>query len=301
MKPTLLILAAGMGSRYGGLKQADPVGPNGEVMLDYSIYDAIRAGFGKIVFVIREDFAEQFKTGVAARFADRIPVGFAYQALNDLPAGFTVPEGREKPWGTTQAILSARHEVGENFCAINADDFYGREAFALMADYLADTDPTSQPAHYAMAGYELKATLSEHGSVARGICRTDEGGFLKSVEELTKIIKTEGGAENCEDDGTSTKLTGDELVSMNFWGFTPQVFGHLDQLFRDFLVAKGGELKSECYIPTCVDTLIQKGQATVKVLKTTSQWFGVTYREDKPIVQQSIERLIASGDYPKAI
>ncbi len=301
MKPTLLILAAGMGSRYGGLKQADPVGPNGEVMLDYSIYDAIRGGFGKVVFVIRRDFAAEFESGVASRFADRIPVGFAYQSLDDLPAGFTVPQGRTKPWGTAQAILCARREVTENFCAINADDFYGREAFALMADQLADTDPLSQPARYAMAGYQLKQTLSENGSVARGICRVDRGGHLESVEEMTKIVRSASGAENREDEAPAVPLTGDELVSMNFWGFTPQIFGHLDMQFRAFLRDKGSEQKTECYIPSCVDALIRSGQATVRVIETKSKWFGVTYREDKPVVRQSIERLIATGKYPKKI
>lgn len=290
-----------MGSRYGGLKQADPMGPNGETVLDYSVFDAIRAGFGRVVFVIRKDFAEAFEARVASRFSDRIPIDFTYQDLNDLPAGFSVPEGREKPWGTGHAVLTARDTIRENFAVINADDFYGRDAYGKMGGFLSSAGEKDGVAEYAMVGYELRQTLSEHGSVARGICHVDKDHHLVSVQEMTKIFATPEGAEHREENGELFPLTGHEMVSMNFWGFTPKAFDHLGQQFETFLRKNESSPKAEFYIPLAIDATIGESQATVTVLETSSEWFGVTYREDKPHVQESIRRLIASGDYPEKL
>ena len=287
-KPTLVLLAAGMGSRYGGLKQVDPVGPSGETLLDYSIYDALRAGYGKVVFIIRHDIEEQFREVVGKRFEGRVPVDYAFQELNDLPAGFKLPEGRTKPWGTTHAILAAGQVVREPFTVINADDYYGRASFREMAGHL-----TSGSKDLAMVGFQLKNTLSEHGTVARGICGVGADGYLTSVEELTKIEKTPTGAR--EGDRT---FTGEELVSMNFWGFQPDVFPKLRANFAAFLQRAGQELKSECYIPASVNDLMVAGKARVKVLQSRDSWFGVTYKEDKPRVVESIAKLIQRGEYP---
>jgi UTP-glucose-1-phosphate uridylyltransferase len=287
-KPTLVLLAAGMGSRYGGLKQVDPVGPSGETLLDYSIFDALRAGFGKVVFIIRHDIEAQFREVVGKRFEGRVPVDYAFQELNDLPAGFKVPEGRTKPWGTTHAILAAENVVREPFAVLNADDFYGRESFATLATHL-----TSGSKDLAMVGFRLKNTLSEHGTVARGVCGVGADGYLTSVEEFTKIEKTSTGAR--EGDRT---FTGEELVSMNFWGFQPGIFPDLRQCFTAFLQKAGNELKSECYIPATVNDLMVAGKARVKMLSSSSPWFGVTYKEDKPRVVESIAKLVANGDYP---
>lgn len=234
MKPTLLILAAGMGSRYGGLKQLDAMGPSGEVVLDYSVFDAIRAGFGKVVFVIRRDFEEQFRTQIGAKFGSRIQVEYAFQDLHDLPEGFTVPEGRTKPWGTAHAVLAAEGVVNEPFLMINADDFYGQDAFAKIASDLTNPRPQDGLSHYSMVGFYLKNTLSEHGSVARGVCTRGADGLLASVTEMTQIFKTATGAENRET-APPLALSGEEVVSMNFFGFTPDVFGHLRAAFVEFL------------------------------------------------------------------
>jgi dTDP-glucose pyrophosphorylase len=298
MKPTLLILAAGMGSRYGGLKQLDAMGPSGEVVLDYSVFDAVRVGFGKVVFVIRRDFEEQFRTQVGARFGNRIQVDYAFQDINDLPAGFTVPEGRTKPWGTAHAVLAAEKVVHEPFLMINADDFYGRDAFAKMAANLTAPRPDDGIDHYSMVGYYLKNTLSDHGSVARGVCTRDAGGMLASITEMTKIFKTPTGAENRETE-PALPLTGEEVVSMNFFGFTPGLFGHLRTAFTEFLKVNGTDLKAECYAPKVVDDLIKAGRADVKVLESNDSWFGVTYPEDKADVVASIRALVASGAYPQ--
>ena len=295
-KPTLLVLAAGMGSRYGGLKQIDPVGPTGETIIDYSVFDALRAGFGKLVFVIRKDIESQFREIVGARFEQRIAVEYAYQELDKLPAGYSLPAGRTKPWGTTHAILMAQGVVKEPFAAINADDFYGRQAYQLMARHL-----TSGATDYAMVGFILRSTLSDHGSVARGICRVDGNNHLTSVVEMMKIEPDGGGAKNTDADGKITRLTGDEAVSMNFWGFTPALFPQLQTQFDAFLKKSGGELKSECYIPSTVNDLVITGQAKVKVLRTNDSWFGVTYREDRPQVVASIRQLIAQGRYPEKL
>ncbi len=296
--PTLVILAAGMGSRYGGLKQIDAMGPNGEAVIDYSVFDAIRAGFGKVVFVIRRDFDEAFRSFVDARFGKAIPVEYVYQQLDDLPEGFSVPEGREKPWGTNHAVLTAAKVVKEPFAAINADDFYGRDAYRKLADFLTGT---ASEGRYCMVGFQLKNTLSDFGTVSRGLCTTDAGGKLLSVRELTKIAGTPEGAENHAPDGSVQKLTGEEFVSMNMWGFAPDYLERSREHFIAFLETQGSELKSEWYIPTVVDDLIREGKATVDVLGTTSSWFGVTYQEDKPHVMASIQSLIAAGEYPERL
>ena len=294
--PTLLVLAAGMGSRYGGLKQIDPVGPAGETIIDYSIYDALRAGFGKLVFVIRKDIEQQFREIIGARFEKRVAVEYVFQELDKLPPGFSLPAGRTKPWGTTHAILMAENVVKEPFAAINADDFYGQQAYKLLANYL-----TSGSSDYAMVGFILKNTLSDFGSVARGVSRTDAADYLTSVVEMMKIERDGAAAKNTDAEGKITRLTGDEAVSMNFWGFTPALFPQLKTKFTEFLKKSGGELKSECYIPSTVNDLVIAGQAKVKVLRTHDSWFGVTYREDRPMVVESIRKLIARGDYPEKL
>jgi len=302
MKPTLLILAAGMGSRYGGLKQIDPMGPNGETVLDYSVFDALRAGFGKVVFVIRRDFEDVFKKQVGAKFDQRIPVEYAFQDMTDLPEGFTVPEGRTKPWGTTHAMLAAESVINEPCVMINADDFYGRDAFASIAAHLQSAPAEANGKNqYCMVGFKLSNTLSEHGSVARGVCTADADNLLTSVTEMTKIFKTDTGAENREVEGAYIPLTGDEPVSMNFWGFTPAIFPQLRAAFVDFLKKEGNEQKSECYVPKVVDVLIRDGKADVRVLPTTSKWFGVTYPDDKQDVVASIQKLVSNGEYPASL
>jgi hypothetical protein len=295
-KPTLLVLAAGMGSRYGGLKQIDPVGPNGETIIDYSIYDALRAGFGKLVFVIRKDIEPQFREIIGTRFEQRIAVEYVFQELDKLPAGFSLPAGRTKPWGTTHAILMAEGVVKENFAAINADDFYGQQAYKVLAQHLTSGTPD-----YAMVGFILKNTLSDHGTVARGVSRVDANNYLTHIVELMKIERDGGGAKDTGPDGKITKLTGDEAVSMNFWGFTPALFPQIRAEFEKFLKKAGGEQKSECYIPATVGELVTSGRAKCKVLRSSDSLFGVTYREDRPQVVESIRQLIAQGKYPEKL
>jgi hypothetical protein len=295
-KPTLLVLAAGMGSRYGGLKQIDPVGPAGETIIDYSIYDALRAGFGKLVFVIRKDIEQQFREIVGARFEKHAPVEYVFQELDKLPAPYTLPAGRTKPWGTTHAILMADGVIKENFAAINADDFYGQEAYKVLAQHLTAGTPD-----YAMVGFILKNTLSPNGTVARGVSRVDANNYLTNIVEMMKIEPDGSGAKNTEADGKITKLTGDEAVSMNFWGFTPALFPQLKVEFEKFLKKAGGEQKSECYIPATVGDLVTSGRAKCKVLRSSDSWFGVTYREDRPQVVESIRQLVAQGKYPEKL
>jgi len=291
MQPTLLVMAAGMGSRYGGLKQLDAVGPGGETIIDYSIHDALQTGFARLVFVIRRDIEAPFREAIGRKFEKRAAVEYVFQELDKLPPGFAVPMGRTKPWGTTHAILLAEEAVHEPFAAINADDFYGRDSFQVMADFLRAGGPD-----YAMVGYTLRNTLSEHGSVSRGVCVCDPAGYLQAVTELTKIEKHGPGAQ-----AEGRVLSGDEPVSMNFWGFTPALFPQLREHFGEFLRRSGHELKSECYIPTTVNELVAAGKARVKVLRTPSSWFGVTYQEDKPRVTAGIRQLIARGDYPEKL
>ncbi|GAA5477495.1 hypothetical protein Hhel01_00981 [Haloferula helveola] len=288
-----------MGSRYGGLKQMDPMGPNGETVLDYSVFDAIRAGFGKVVFVIREDFAEAFKEGVGARFADRIEVEYAFQKLDDLPDGFEVPADRVKPWGTSHAVRAARDVINEPFAVINADDFYGADAYQVIARWFAGLGSDPAKSHYCMVGYPLRNTLSEHGSVNRGICQTTDGSLLSDVEEVVDIARgDDGNVRGTRMDGSILEIPEDSPVSMNFWGFTPEYFAQLETHFIKFLTEKGSELKSECYIPTVVDQLIRDGAADCEVLDTSASWFGVTYPDDKPHVVESIAKLVEEGVYP---
>jgi hypothetical protein len=295
-KPTLLVMAAGMGSRYGGLKQIDPVGPSGETLMDYSIFDAIRAGFGKVVFVIRKDIEAPFKETIGAKFEKRIPVEYVFQELDKIPGEFKVPEGRTKPWGTTQAVLMAEDAIKEPFAVINADDFYGAEGYQVLAGHLNSGSPD-----YAMVGFVLRNTLSEFGSVARGVSQADNDGYLKSVVELTKVERDGNGAKDTDPSGKVTQMTGGELVSLNMWGFTPAVFPQLRQHFRAFLERSGNDLKSENYVPSTVNELVSSGEARVKVLRTNDAWFGVTYREDRPRVVDSIAALVKKGKYPEKL
>jgi dTDP-glucose pyrophosphorylase len=285
-----------MGSRYGGLKQIEAVGPSGETIIDYSIFDAMRAGFGKLVFIIRKDIEEPFKEVVGSRFEKRIAVDYVFQELDNIPAGFSVPAGRTKPWGTTQAILMAADAIKEPFAVINADDFYGAESYQVMSKHLQ-----AGSGDYSMVGFVLRNTLSEFGTVARGVCRVGSDGFLEQVVELTAIARDGDHAKDTASDGTVTMLTGDEPVSMNMFGFTPQVFGKLQDHFKKFLEANGPDLKKECYIPSTVNEMLVVGQAKVKVLRSNDSWFGVTYREDHAHVVESIRRLVQSGKYPESL
>ncbi|HEV2320064.1 MAG TPA: sugar phosphate nucleotidyltransferase, partial [Verrucomicrobiae bacterium] len=266
---TLLVLAAGIGSRYGGLKQMDPIGANGETIIDYSIHDAIRAGFGRAVFVIRRDIESQFREVVGVRFEKKIAVDYVFQELNKLPQGYSLSPKRTKPWGTGQAILTAADVVRGPFAAINADDFYGANSFRALADHLA-----SDPADFAMVGFVLRNTLSEFGSVARGVCTITPDGFLESVTEMTKIQREGGDVTACGPDGAGHRLSGDETVSMNMWGFTPALFGELRKRFCEFLESHGQEEKAEFYIPSAVNDIVQAGRARVKMLHTPDSWFG---------------------------
>ena len=295
MKPTLFVLAAGMGSRYGGLKQIDGLGPSGETIMDYSVYDALRAGFGKVVFVIRKDFEEAFRKAVISKYADKVPCEVCFQSVDSVPEGCTYNPERTKPWGTNHAVLMAKDLIKEPFAVINADDFYGRESFQVLADYLKSVEGTT--GKYCMVGYRVANTLSENGSVSRGVCATDENGYLTDVVERTKIEKV-GDKIIYAEDGVDTEISPNSPVSMNMWGFTPEYFEYVEKAFVEFLQARGQELKSEFYIPTLVNDMIRSGEATCKVLDTTSKWFGVTYAEDRPQVVMKINNLVKEGVYP---
>lgn len=291
-------MAAGMGSRYGGIKQIDPMGPNGEIILDYSVYDAAKAGFGRVVFIIRKDIEDAFRESIGNRFEGKIKVDYAFQEMDDLPAGFTVPEGREKPWGTGQAILACRNIVKEPFVVINADDFYGASAFREGARGLSQADPGSLNGF--LVGYRLANTLSPHGYVTRGVCEeVDE--HLSKVVERFKIGRNDSGVVEYQDEGANHAMSGEELASMNFWGFTPALFPVLEKRFEAFLTQYGRELKSEYLIPSEIDALISSGEMKVKVLKTDASWFGVTYPEDKPAVKSCLASLVESGAYPSPL
>jgi dTDP-glucose pyrophosphorylase len=293
-KPALLVLAAGIGSRYGGLKQIDPVGPGGETIIDYSVYDAIRAGFGRLVFVIRKDIERAFRDVIGSRFEQRIGIDYVFQELEKLPAGFSVPRGRVKPWGTGHAVLMGAETLHEPFAVINGDDFYGRNSFALLSQHLQ-----SGSSDLAMVGFVLKNTLSEFGSVARGVCQTDVEGYLETVAELTRIERdAEGAIKHTDSADRAHRLTGDEIVSLNTWGFTPELFPLLRDEFARFLERHGAEAKAEFFIPTAINNLIGEGRVRLKVLPTPDSWFGVTYREDRPRVIESIQRLVKEGVYP---
>ncbi len=297
VKPTLLVLAAGMGSRYGSLKQMDGVGPNGEAIIDYSIYDAIRAGFGKVVFVIRHSFAKEFAEMFnRERFGGRIEVEYVYQELDCLPEGFSVPEGRQKPWGTNHAVMMAAGVIREPFAVVNADDFYGREGFEVIGRYLASLEGSRN--EYCMVGYEVSKTLSENGTVSRGVCEVDSEGCLAGMVERTKIERVDGTIVFHEG-GEDTPLAENTPVSMNLFGFTPDYFEYSDSYFRQFLMENGADIKAEFYIPLMVNKLIGDSTARMRVLNTASQWFGVTYKEDRPQLVSKIEALIADGVYPR--
>tara|TARA_X000000368_G_C22974310_1_gene686932 strand:- start:100 stop:981 length:882 start_codon:yes stop_codon:yes gene_type:complete len=284
---TLLVMAAGMGSRYGGLKQLDPVGPNGETIIDYSVYDAIRSGFNKVVFIIRREFEKEFKSQITDKYEGSIKVEFAFQELSALPNNFKCPEGRVKPWGTGQAILTAAGQINEPFVAINGDDFYGLESYQVIADYYKNGGDS-----FSMVAFQLGNTLSEFGGVSRGLC-TVESGLLSTVVETHNIKRTALGVTSDQD----IELNGSEPVSMNVWGFTPDLFNHLRSMFYDFLERDGKEMKSEFLIPSVVNNLIHADMKHVKVLRTGSSWFGVTYKEDRPYVVNQIQALIDNGDY----
>lgn len=302
MTLTLVVLAAGMGSRYGGLKQVDPMGPSGETVLDYSVHDAIRAGFGRVLFIIRRDFEAEFRAVIGARFTGRVQVDYVFQSLDALPEGHVLPAGRTKPWGTGHAVWCAREALDGPFAVVNADDFYGAGSFARLAEFFrvasaadAKGGVKAQPPEFAMVGFALANTLSEHGAVSRGVCAVDAGGVLQGIEEHTGILATEVGA------GSEKKYAPDVTVSMNCWGFTAAFLPMLDARWRAFLALNGASEKTEFYLPFSVNDLLVSGEARVRVLPTSDSWFGVTYREDKPRVQAAIAALVASGAYPSPL
>ncbi|MDR2679989.1 MAG: nucleotidyltransferase [Tannerella sp.] len=297
MKPILFVLAAGMGSRYGGLKQLDGVGPNGETIMDYSIFDAIRGGFGKVVFVIRKDFEDDFREKILSKYENHIPVETVFQSLDKLPEGFTCPEGRTKPWGTNHAVLMGKGVIKEPFAVINADDFYGRDSFEVIGRELSGAGEEKKN-EYCMVGFRVGNTLSESGSVARGVCGMDAGGYLTTVVERTAIERINGEIRFIDENGATVVLDENTPVSMNMWGFTPDYFEYSEEYFKDFLRENMDNLKSEYFIPLMVNELVTKNIARVKVLDTTSKWFGVTYIADRQGVVDKIRALIDAGEYP---
>lgn len=297
MKPTLFVLAAGMGSRYGGLKQLDGVGPQGQTIMDYSIFDAIRAGFGKVVFVIRKDFEPDFRAKILSKYEGHVPVEVVFQSIDKLPEGYTAPADRVKPWGTNHAVLMGRDVINEPFAVINADDFYGRDAFEVIARELSR--PHDRKGDYCMVGFRVGNTMTENGTVARGVCETNADKMLTKVTERTDIgYDADHKIAFTDENGATCHLDPATPVSMNLWGFTPEYFDYSDREFRRFIDAHGTELKSEFYIPTCIDTLINSGEATVRVLDTDSRWFGVTYAADRQGVVDRLAALHAAGEYP---
>lgn len=299
MKPTLMILAAGMGSRYGGLKQMDSVGPSGETIIDYSIYDAIRAGFGKIVFIIRASFEDEFGRLYTEKLKNKIPTLFVQQELDRLPPGFTVPAEREKPWGTAHAMLVARQVISEPFAVINADDFYGSQAFSLLYEYLTgyDNRPVSE---HCLIGYTLSNTLSDHGAVSRGVCSVDADGYLRTISERKGVERHEDHVRFTDGDSYG-ELSGDEIVSMNMWGFHHGIFEVIDEVFTDFLKSSINQPRSECYIPDFVERMTKSRSGLVKVITSGDSWFGVTFQEDRPIVVKKLQTLVNSGVYPSRL
>lgn len=298
MKPTLLVLAAGMGSRYGGNKQLDQVGPSGETIIDYSIYDAKRAGFGKVVFVIRRDIEEQFKETFVKRLKDVIEIDYVFQELGNLPEEFKVPDGRQKPWGTSHAILVTEPKIHEPFGVINADDYYGVDSFNVLYDFLTnDKDDTN----FCIVGYRLGNTLSDHGHVNRGICRVSNDGYLVNIVETRGIEKRPDGVFAPDAEGNINEYTGDEIVSMNLFGFKPSCYKYLNMEFSNFLRERIDDPKAELDIPTSLDKFVKKGEITIQILRSNSRWFGVTYREDKPFVVESIRKMVEAGVYPEKL
>lgn len=300
-KPTLVIMAAGMGSRYGGLKQIDPMGPNGEIIMDYSIYDAVKAGFDKVVFIIKKEMEDIFRETVGSRIDAVVKTSYVFQGIDDVPAGFEVPEGRIKPWGTGHAVLSCRNAVDSPFAVINADDFYGQTTFQLMNDYLVGLKD-SNVYQYCMVGFKLENTLTEHGHVARGVCTLDSNGNLKEIHERTKIQKFGNETKYTENDKDWVLIPEGSIVSMNTWGFTPSIFNELEAGFPAFL--RNNEkniLKAEYFLPSVVDGLISENKARVKVLPSKERWYGVTYQEDKPLIKQAILKMTKEGIYPESL
>lgn len=298
MKPTLFVLAAGMGSRYGGLKQLDGVGPQGQTIMDYSIYDALQAGFGKVVFVIRKDFEADFREKILSKYEGHVPVEVVFQSVDALPEGFSAPEGRTKPWGINHAIMMGAEAIAEPFAVINADDFYGRDAFRVMAGYLTQL-PENATGKYCMVAFRLGNTMTENGSVSRGVCTVNENGHLADVVERTSIaFDADKNIKYTDPDGSQGELPADAPVSMNLWGFTPDYFKYSDREFVKFLTNHGQKPKSEFFIPSVVDRLVKNGEASVDVLTTASRWFGVTYPEDRPTVVENLAKLHNAGEYP---
>lgn len=299
MQPTLFVLAAGMGSRYGGLKQLDGLGPNSETIMDYSIYDAVRAGFGKVVFVIRSTFETEFREKIISKYENHIPVEVVFQDITSVPEGTTYNTERQKPWGTNHAVMMGADVINEPFAVINADDFYGKESFAILADFLNSVN--GQQNQYCMVGYRVGNTLSESGSVSRGVCAVDAQNNLTGVVERTKIERKDGEISFVDEQGQTVAIEENTPVSMNMWGFTPDYFAYSVDAFKKFLAEKGDELTAEFYIPTVVNDLIETNQATCKVLDTPSSWFGVTYTEDRSQVVLKINQLINAGVYPQKL
>ncbi len=299
MKPTLLVLAAGMGSRYGGVKQIEPVGENGEIILEYSVYDAIRAGFGKVVFVIRRDIEKDFNDHVLPRFSAKIPCSYVFQELQDIPDLCEVSTERKKPWGTAHAVYAARHMIKEPFAVINADDFYGRDAFRVIGDFLSSQVVDEH--NYCMVAYRLDNTVSENGTVSRGICEVDEEGFLTGMEEHTKIEKRSSSIVSHLPDGSTREFSGDEPVSMNLFGFTPVILPKIETVFAEFLNSNGDDPKAEFYIPTVANRVVAEKGSSMKLLQSDASWFGITYKEDRPGVVAAIRGLVEAGEYPSRL
>ena len=300
MKPTLFVLAAGMGSRYGGLKQLDGLGPNGETIMDYSIFDAIRGGFGKLVFVIRRDFEEDFRKIIVSKYENHIPVEVVFQDIDNLPAGFTCPADRKKPWGTNHAVLMGKDVIKEPFAVINADDFYGRDSFAVLGKYLSEL-PEGSKNNYCMVGFRVGNTLSEIGTVARGVCSTDDKDCLATVVERTEIMRVNGAVSYKDANGEWVAIPDNTPVSMNMWGFTPDYFKYSEDFFVEYLKENIDKPKAEYFIPLMVNKLVNEGTSTVKVLDTTSHWFGVTYAADRQGVVDKIQALVDAGEYPSKL
>ena len=301
IKPTLIVMAAGMGSRYGGLKQLDPVGPNGEIILDYSVYDALRAGFGKVVFVIKEEFEQTFRGQVGTTIGKHCETAYVFQKIQDVPPDFVIPPDRKKPWGTGHAVLSCKDVVHTPFAVINADDFYGRASYQVLCDYLKNAQDRAEVYDYCMVGFVLENTLTEHGHVARGVCSLDEKGFLIGIRERTRVERFENAVRYTEDGETWVEIPNNTIASLNMGGFTPSFFAELEAHFRSFLQENGHNIKAELFLPAVVGSLIKAKKARVQVLATSERWFGVTYQQDKPRVKQAIQDLIRRGDYPERL
>ncbi len=299
MKPSLVILAAGIGSRYGGIKQIEPIGKSGEIILEYSLFDAIRAGFGKAVFVIREDIRDDFENYLLPRFEDKIPCECVFQKHDDIPNGFSLPRQRVKPWGTAHAVLAARDVINEPFAVINADDFYGRDGLAVMGKFLSEVDPESR--HFAMVGYTLANTVSENGTVSRGICNVNSRGYLTGVEEHSRLEKISGGVISHLPDGFQKQFSGNEVVSMNLFGFTPVILPQMWRMFGEFLSKRIAEDESEFYIPWVANCAINSGGADMRVIKSSARWFGITYKEDLNLVVKNVRDLVDGGEYPASL